>query len=105
MQQMQQMQNMQQPGASTAAPVKPAEATSSSTDTTLVQQKQDVNTNIPQAVLDLEQKNKKTIVEKPKEQSLLQQQQPALNPFYQQQYPMHMQMPPVAFNPWMMPHP
>lgn len=45
---------MQQPGAGTAAPVKPTEATSSSTDTTLVQQKQDVNTNIPQAVLDLE---------------------------------------------------
>ena len=37
-----------------------------SDDTTLVQQKQDVQTNIPQAVLDLEKKSKKS-VEKPKE--------------------------------------
>ena len=44
-------------------PVKAAEG--GSAETTLVQQKGDVNTNIPQAVLDLEKKNKK--VEKPKE--------------------------------------
>ena len=57
------MQNLQ-PGAA-AVPVKAAEG-GASTEATLVQQKQDVNTNIPQAVLDLEKKNPKKI-EKAKE--------------------------------------
>jgi len=50
-----------------AVPMKPAEVASASTEATLAQVKQDVNTNIPQAVLDLEKKSKKTVIEKPRE--------------------------------------
>jgi len=65
------MQNLQPGAAATTAaaavPVKPTEVAAASTEATLAQVKQDVNTNIPQAVLDLEKKSKKTVIEKPKE--------------------------------------